>query len=178
MVQYIFTPWRDRRELLAVRRQFYPRPPPPPSSLQQTRSDTGPDAITSSRDRNVSTGRQIGSGGGGDGGGQKDGSSSSKEERAEREEERESKQRAVARVSMWMQRGGCPHMVESTALLTAAILSDEGSWTGNGNGKEGGIGSGSGSGSWRGNVGQEEEGAARASRGYAVRAAYSAAFSR
>ncbi|KAI8253383.1 Pre-rRNA-processing protein las1 [Colletotrichum sp. SAR11_239] len=31
---------------------------------------------------------------------------------------------AVARVSMWMQRGNCPHMVESTALLTAAILSD------------------------------------------------------
>ncbi|GJC82145.1 hypothetical protein ColLi_04983 [Colletotrichum liriopes] len=25
---------------------------------------------------------------------------------------------------MWMQRGNCPHMVESTALLTAAILSD------------------------------------------------------
>ncbi len=32
---------------------------------------------------------------------------------------------AVARVSMWMQRGSCPHLVESTALLTAAILSDQ-----------------------------------------------------
>lgn len=50
-------------------------------------------------------------------------------------------------------------MVESTALLTAAILSDEGS--GNGSGFE-----------------EEKGGAARASMGYAVRAAYSAAFSR
>lgn len=25
---------------------------------------------------------------------------------------------------MWMQRGSCPHMVESTSLLTAAILLD------------------------------------------------------
>ena len=32
---------------------------------------------------------------------------------------------AIARVSMWMQRGSCPHLVESTALLTAAILSDQ-----------------------------------------------------
>jgi hypothetical protein len=53
---------------------------------------------------------------------------------------------AVARVSMWMQRGNCPHLVESTALLTAAVLSDE--------------------------AGDDVGGT------YAVRAAYSAAFSR
>lgn len=88
MVQYVFTPWRDRRELLLVREQFYGK------SQQQV------------------DGKEV----------------------------------AVARVSMWMQRGNCPHMVESTALLMAAILSD------------GPVGTGSST--------------------YAVRAAYSAAFSR
>lgn len=33
-------------------------------------------------------------------------------------------QNAVSRVSMWMQRGSCPHMVESTGLITAAMLND------------------------------------------------------
>lgn len=31
---------------------------------------------------------------------------------------------AVALVSVWEQRGNCPHLVASTALLTAAILND------------------------------------------------------
>ncbi|KAH7342794.1 Las1-like-domain-containing protein [Rhexocercosporidium sp. MPI-PUGE-AT-0058] len=31
---------------------------------------------------------------------------------------------AVAKVSVWMQRGNCPHLVESTAILTAAVLND------------------------------------------------------
>ncbi|KAK4153135.1 Saccharopine dehydrogenase-domain-containing protein [Chaetomidium leptoderma] len=113
MVQYIFTPWRDRRELLAVRGRFYPE------HMGQTQSH----------------------------------SFSSSSFGSENETRQAEKQRAVARVSMWMQRGGCPHMVESTALLTAAILSDE-------------AGEGT------------DDGSARASRGYAVRAAYSAAFSR
>ncbi|KOS18545.1 Pre-rRNA-processing protein las1 [Escovopsis weberi] len=52
---------------------------------------------------------------------------------------------------MWMQRGNCPHMVESTALLMAAVLSDEASATATAN---------------------------AAASTYAVRAAYSAAFSR
>lgn len=56
---------------------------------------------------------------------------------------------AVARVAMWMQRGNCPHLVESTALLAAAVLSDE-------------------------EAGEENA----ASSAYALRAAYSAAFSR
>lgn len=34
------------------------------------------------------------------------------------------KRHAVSRVAMWVQRGSCPHMVESTGLLTAAILDD------------------------------------------------------
>ncbi|GAO15792.1 uncharacterized protein UV8b_03087 [Ustilaginoidea virens] len=59
--------------------------------------------------------------------------------------------RAVARVSMWMQRGNCPHMVESTALLMAAVLSDEDA------------------------LGETHH---AGSTTYAVRAAYSAAFSR
>jgi ribosomal biogenesis protein LAS1 len=36
----------------------------------------------------------------------------------------EEKRHAVARVSVWMQRGNCPHLVESTAILTAAVLND------------------------------------------------------
>ncbi|KAK0614118.1 Las1-like-domain-containing protein [Immersiella caudata] len=71
MVQYIFTPWRNRRELLAVRSALYPQ-----------------------KTNNTSTQSLL------------------------------QKQQAVARVSMWMHRGSCPHLVESTALLTAAILSD------------------------------------------------------
>jgi len=31
---------------------------------------------------------------------------------------------AVEKVSMWMQRGNCPHLVESTAILMAARLND------------------------------------------------------
>ncbi|RYO86409.1 hypothetical protein DL766_007846 [Monosporascus sp. MC13-8B] len=58
-------------------------------------------------------------------------------------------QHAVSRVSMWMQRGGCPHLVESTALLVAAVLSD---------------------------LRDTRTGAS--SSPYAIRAAYSAAFSR
>lgn len=34
------------------------------------------------------------------------------------------RRQAVARVSVWMQRGNCPHLVESTAIITAAILND------------------------------------------------------
>jgi hypothetical protein len=35
-----------------------------------------------------------------------------------------SRRHAVAQVSVWMQRGNCPHLVESTAILTSAILND------------------------------------------------------
>ena len=79
MVHYIFTPWRDRRELLAVRRQFYPR-----GASSFAAVFTGTDAVESNAVR----------------------------------------REAVARVTVWMQRGFCPHMVESTALLAAAILAD------------------------------------------------------
>ncbi|KAM0335801.1 hypothetical protein ACHAQA_000851 [Verticillium albo-atrum] len=75
MVQYILTPWRDRAELLAVRRQFYPEAAVGTSAQQQN-------------------------------------------------QHHQDQHHAVARVSLWMQRGGCPHLVESTALLAAAILSD------------------------------------------------------
>ncbi|XXH00314.1 hypothetical protein Hte_006656 [Hypoxylon texense] len=120
MVQYIHTPWRDRAELLKVRRQFYPYPPPPPPTSSGTSADP----------------RQEGQEG------QEDPDDDSSNAEAE-------KQRAVSRVSMWMQRGGCPHLVESTALLMAAVLSDL------------------------------HESRTRAnSSSYAIRAAYSAAFSR
>ncbi|KAI1805475.1 Las1-domain-containing protein [Daldinia bambusicola] len=132
MVQYIHTPWRDRSELLRVRRQFY-----------------------------------GGGGGGGSGGSSSSSSSSSsstaatdpreeagddaraEREREEGEKDEKAKQHAVSRVSMWMQRGGCPHLVESTALLVAAVLGDA-----------------------------REAKARAAASSYAVRAAYAAAFSR
>jgi hypothetical protein len=100
MVQYIFTPWRDQRELLNVRRQLYPKTDTK-SSPEKRLTDT---------------------------------------------------QEAIARVSMWMQRGNCPHLVESTALLQAAIESDR--------------------------LAARESGLVASSSAYAVRAAYSAAFSR
>jgi hypothetical protein len=68
---------------------------------------------------------------------------------ARRIQKRKDQHAAVARVAMWMQRGNCPHLVESTALLTAAVLSDE-----------------------------EASDENAASSSYALRAAYSAAFSR
>lgn len=65
-------------------------------------------------------------------------------------EEKQASSGAVARVSMWMQRGNCPHLVESTALLMAAILDDE----------------------------RQSASSSSGGSSYAVRAAYSAAFSR
>lgn len=82
---------------------------------------------------------------------------------------------------MWMQRGNCPHMVESTALLMAAILSDE---------EQTGIAGSSGTASSYGTLGTgmvkremdvdgfSGSGIGVMSSSYAVRAAYSAAFSR
>lgn len=86
MVQYIHTPWRDRAELLRVRRQFYPSPSPHASGITTSSFAT----------------------------------SSSAESQKEESEQRH----AVSRVAMWVQRGSCPHMVESTGLLMAAILDD------------------------------------------------------
>lgn len=100
MVQYIFTPWRSRHDLLAIRSQFYPDHHPSPSHNQ-----TLP--------------------------------------------QQDQKSLAVARVATWMHRTGCPHLVESTALLTAAILLDSSPPPGG-----------------------------PSTSSYAVRAAYAAAFSR
>lgn len=149
MVQYILTPWRDRRELLKVRQQFYPAAapsapaaattapstkarmaasttrapataaaPPRPSASSTHAADTTAATSTSANDHSAAAAAAA----------------------------LAAQHHAVARVSMWMQRGNCPHMVESTALLTAAILSDG-----------------------------ESSGSAGT---YAVRAAYAAAFSR
>jgi ribosomal biogenesis protein LAS1 len=70
MVQYIITPWRNRRELLSVRRAFFPS-----SEIIEANNDK------------------------------------------ERHE-------AVELVSVWVQRGNCPHSVESTALLVSAMLNE------------------------------------------------------
>lgn len=125
MVQFIFTPWRDRQELLTVRGQFFPAAP----DLCGGHVPKSPGAPEpgSGEDQNVAVfGDQT----------------------HNRQELRHS---AVARVSMWVQRGNCPHLVESTALLVAAILSDEGF---------------------------QEDRDQQGSSAFAVRAAYSTAFSR
>ncbi|KAL1855396.1 hypothetical protein VTK73DRAFT_8542 [Phialemonium thermophilum] len=142
MVQYVFTPWRDRRELLMVRRQLYPN--------KGRQYETAPPHVTGSD------------------GGRDDGQDSQRRQQQEQ-------QHAVARVSMWMQRGNCPHLIESTALLLAAILSDL-------------HGSGSDSLSWADPVvpglhlgldgSVPTTTSVTAYGGYAARAAYSAAFSR
>ncbi|KAI5862791.1 Las1-domain-containing protein [Durotheca rogersii] len=136
MVQYVHTPWRDRAELLKVRRQFYPDPPPAAEGSGPTALYRGAEAETP---RDVSLlPKDVA-----------DDGASGRERRAEVEAE---KQHAVARVAMWMQRGGCPHVVESTALLTAATLNDASD--------------------------ARDAGAQTGSSAYAIRAAYSAAFSR
>lgn len=33
--------------------------------------------------------------------------------------------KAVATVSVWVQRGNCPHLVESTAILVSVMINDE-----------------------------------------------------
>lgn len=94
MVQYVFTPWRDRAELLRVRRQFYP--------------EMEPDTVAEDQDHDM------------DGDHQGD-----EKQESQEDSRRKMRNRAVARVAMWMRRGNCPHVVESTALLTAAIINDE-----------------------------------------------------
>ncbi|ROW02756.1 hypothetical protein VSDG_01955 [Cytospora chrysosperma] len=80
MVQFVFTPWRDRAELLRVRSQFYP---PSATSTPASASTT---AYTPSEIRAI--------------------------------------QKAIARVFMWVHRGHCPHVVESTAMLMSAVVLD------------------------------------------------------
>ncbi|ROT43169.1 Las1-domain-containing protein [Sodiomyces alkalinus F11] len=99
MVQYILTPWRDRRELLDVRRQFYAAEV---SALSTT--DAGDSGVLSTTTASSSLHASA--------------------DTVANAEKQQARHDAVARVSMWMQRGACPHLVESTALLTAAILSD------------------------------------------------------
>lgn len=116
MVQYIFTPWRDRDELLLVRNQLY--------AERRTNTTTTTAAVAAVAPKQNA-------------------------HNPDHEARRARQNLAVARISMWVQRGSCPHMVESTALLFAAVLSDEIAAT-----------------------------QSAGSSTYAVRAAYSAAFSR
>ncbi|CAJ2507816.1 Uu.00g090020.m01.CDS01 [Anthostomella pinea] len=132
MVQYIHTPWRDRQELLRVRQHIYPSS----SSSSPTPSSTSANASANNHSNNDFDGRSE--------------ADDDDDDNDERETTERGQQHAVSRVSMWMQRGGCPHLVESTALLTAAILGDV----------------------------HETRGARASSSAYALRAAYSAAFSR
>ncbi|KAK1494669.1 hypothetical protein CCUS01_13581 [Colletotrichum cuscutae] len=164
MVQYILTPWRDRRELLKVRQQFYPAAPASASAAPTTSTSAArasgtaataasaaaaSQALTRSWIRGTATQAQAQAHAPAPASAPTPSSSSSAPATStstNKTTPSSDKHHAVARVSMWMQRGNCPHMVESTALLTAAILSDAES--------KGGAGT------------------------YAVRAAYAAAFSR
>ncbi|KAK2028544.1 Las1-domain-containing protein [Colletotrichum zoysiae] len=148
MVQYILTPWRDRRELLKVRQQFYPAAPlsvAPASSASAASALASPTTAPPTAPASAATGappsqhhqHRTGT---------TSAISGSSYSSVDNDGLLAAQHHAVARVSMWMQRGNCPHMVESTALLTAAILSD---------------------GESKGSAGT-----------YAVRAAYAAAFSR
>ncbi|KAJ3526101.1 hypothetical protein NM208_g11349 [Fusarium decemcellulare] len=124
MVQYVFTPWRDRYELLLVREQLYASF----DGISNANAQDTEKKPQSSEHAGMSQPRQS----------------------TDDKETRKRQHQAVARVSMWMQRGNCPHMVESTALLMAAMLSDR----------------------------EAAAGENAASSAYAIRAAYSAAFSR
>ncbi|KAI1435982.1 Las1-like-domain-containing protein [Xylaria sp. CBS 124048] len=127
MVQYIHTPWRDQEELLQVRQQFYPSSSPPSTYSKPNHTTTTSTLYDDAEANAAATQNSL----------------------ALSLDAEQRQQSAVSRVSMWMQRGGCPHLVESTALLTAVVLSDR------------------------------NESRTRAnSSSYAIRAAYSAAFSR
>ncbi|KAK3403578.1 Las1-like-domain-containing protein [Sordaria brevicollis] len=180
MVQYIFTPWRDRRELLAVRRQFYPHqyesqaPTQPPQQLQ--RGGGAAAAAGAKRKQTQTTQRTTRNKRArtDDGNGNQAATSSASAQPSDPVNEnggqQDQRRLAVARVSMWMQRGNCPHMVESTALLMAAILSDE---------EQTGISSTTTSSTSTGmSTARGVDGIGVMSSSYAVRAAYSAAFSR
>lgn len=189
MVQYVFTPWRDRQELLLVREQFYgsgaltqpvgasgriqggaayshhqrqqqqQQQQPRIQQVQSRAFEGGRDADADEQQYQHQQQQQGNCGREEEGQGLNQGdarrgttaaaAAASTNRQASREQADGEKHKAVGRVSMWMQRGNCPHMVESTALLMAAVLSDEAAAAGN----------------------------AGAST-YAVRAAYAAAFSR
>lgn len=124
MVQFVFTPWRNRAELLKVRSQLYP------SSSQGT-PPTPHQKWTAAELQDI--------------------------------------QRAIARVFMWVHRGNCPHVVESTAMLMSAVLLDR-RHTRRGEDQGGGGGSEHDGGT----QGDDDDAASE----YGVRAAYLTAFTR
>lgn len=167
MVAYVFTPWREPSELLAVRRQFYRAQTQQQQQQQQSQQQA---QASRKRQRDEDEG-EVG------------------EDENKWWAEQTHQHRAVARVSTWVQRGNCPHMVESTALLMAAILSDEqqqhqqqqkqqqamagGSGGSGGSGGHGPIDGAGLAAAWPQGLASTSP-----SSSYAVRAAYSAAFSR
>ncbi|KAI1429419.1 Las1-like-domain-containing protein [Xylaria sp. FL1777] len=138
MVQYIHTPWRDEEELLRVRQQFYPSSSSSPTSTHAIAKPHTTAAAAHNPNPNHTHNHNRDE--------DADGTHAALALALDAERRQ---QQAVSRVSMWMQRGGCPHLVESTALLTAAVLSD-----------------------------LQESRAKANSSSYAIRAAYSSAFSR
>lgn len=86
MVQFVFTPWRNRAELLHVRAQLYPHAAASTTCAASVSTPTPPWWSSPDELRDI--------------------------------------ERAIARVFMWVHRGGCPHVVESTALLMSAIVFD------------------------------------------------------
>lgn len=94
MVQFIFTPWRDRAELLRVRSQFYPSP-----SSSSSSSSAAAFPTTAASDLSSQPPWRTPA-------------------------ELAAVEQAIARVFMWVHRGHCPHVVESTALLLSALVLD------------------------------------------------------
>lgn len=114
MVQFVFTPWRDRAELLRVRAQLYPRLAPGSDGKDDKKDKAGEANVTTATGGSSSDSTaEIASGG----------ISPPSRWWSSPEELREA-ERAVARVLMWVHRGGCPHVVESTALLMSAMIFD------------------------------------------------------
>lgn len=96
MVQFIFTPWRDRAELLRVRSQFYPS-----SSSSSSSSSSAAAAFPTTAAGDLSS-----------------------QPPWRTPAELAAVEQAIARVFMWVHRGHCPHVVESTALLLSALVLD------------------------------------------------------
>lgn len=104
MVQFVTHPWRYRSELLSIRQRLYP------------------DHYPESGSREVVATSNLAAADVGDADPEGAGKQATAQERRRR---RQIQKDAVAEIHAWIERGECPHLVESTSRLVAAALADE-----------------------------------------------------
>lgn len=118
MVQYVFTPWRNRDELLRVRAQFFPDKVQA-VNLADNSSSSSSSSNDGSRKRRRTTTTSASA--------EDTKTARTKGEDDDDDDDDDERKKAVGRVLMWANRGPCPHLVEATAHLMAVRLADEAS---------------------------------------------------